>query len=1160
MSDYFNSEKYLKLIEIIENYEKDNSSFHASGEYSRMMENTISDLDLFGHINSDNYQKTLERFDITNTIYINDLENINKEFKIDADEKYSKDKTDKIAKYNDSLFQEEQDVITRFKKIDTDFVPKTHGITVSKKENKDLHAIRLLRENQNLEDNLAQIQKDSSSLDDLTSRLVTEKQNIKKLNDENFQTTKPILEQNHHTNVLDFLKKSNEEVNKIKKEVIQAETRMTESTVSFNDEITTYQEAFEQEKQTKNEPFVVKEKELNKEFNDNDAISKETSNQILEEFKNSLISADNEISELIELRRQFEKETKKEINQYISEAKNDLIKELTNYDFSINKLKKKMIKEQSPEIEKQINALIKERTKYSKKTMIANKREENAKRKNYLIGLYNYDCKLEILRAEKLKVELFKNNAIYNLNKQADSLNNTTSLKLKLIEKQKNILALNEQYKENIRGLDIRLKRDIENANINNEIENLLSNSKYEEYLGHYNAMLEDYLFEKDSAILDLSTEFENTQNDNLINSLNVKNLLKAQEFKIKKQYWLDLTSENINFINKEYDIYVKLDDKQYNLYTLEHGFENKKLDRNLAFINEKREDYITHQANLERINQAVNENIKNKNVNERTITLYKDRFELENASIRNAFDLLHKQLLRIINFENYLLTDFSSSSSELYENNYKKIIEILNYLYDYEQQVINEFVLKEKEIIANRIDYLKDLRYSKIKENLEHEHQSFLHETNIKAQKLKETINNYNSAISVFTKENAEKVLENEKIANEILKTNNPTENKNLNIRLQNNIDFIKKRKDQIKTNKDNIKALSNSLVIIEKTIKESDRRYNQQQNNILNQEKVDAKFYNEAINNIDHQLEEILANLKANMETTKSWGEYKKVVKDINKILTSNNNFLQHVRYAFDLNIRLVKKAVNNEIKNLSHNYVELYRRARRNCQFQSSIENKNYQRITNKSLEDFATDVALLENEYRQDRQRLNNEIKTTMDSFLLLTREHTQKTNNLKNKLDSDLAICKINMRNFEDDCQQTASREQKAYFAKIDEINNQYKTKCSVLEKEKNEYLKNKKERDANNLLKKNNTIDDLKANHKEMVKNYKQKITANEKAEAKSIKLVTAEINYILEELINTLPKSRLNLIGQVKKTEANKKSRIKEKTKELNKQKRQLN
>ena len=1073
MKKYLDSPKFQNLIELLKTYELYNSSFFRSNEYTRMIESIFDDLDQFIEIYNDAHQKHTDESNLLTENFhsdLNDISNKEKESNERDTNNFEQSLSSKEKEYNDK----KDEIIKNYLDTTNSYTPAFKALNQEIEDNKNKiqkdfqDALYLLNEK------LALYQQNILEIDKNNETLIMNKNNLKKINEETSLENVNNAKERANSYADELKATFDARKEDINHKIEQYKTDIANNTAYQNDKISEIHEEEEKKRLEKTVPYKEKVENIIKDELEMTSSFKEISNQVLEEFTFKMQSLDNEISELRDLERSYDDEYNKLTEDMYIEHVRNLNKRLAEYDIQINNIQNFIKNDYSDDLKKKQQAkkkLIKERMAISRIIQIEFEKKRKIKEKEYLEGKYNYAKELESLRSKKALHEVTKNGAFKNINLEQQVLTNKFALSKNLNSSLEKNFRQKDQLEENIKALEIRLNRDIDN-NIQNKNINLarIEAKKDEFYLAQ---MIEKNNFdlEKELELIEEQRIYKNNALENDINHAKVTNLLYSQQEKMKEATEQKLYDKRIMHIKENEKFLKNTTDIQYNLNKLDIEYSSTKHDKDLKYIKDKLDIYKAYnKMSLEyRIKQ--NEIEKRKEENEKRAELYFNRFKIEEKIIKDAFDLLRKKMNRVINFENYILTNYAGSLKDGFNKSRETVTTLLNILSEYIDDVLIEYYYVKRQVLEDRVDYLTDIKYATMLEELTSSHQSSNDIMQKKIDKLEETINNYHNAIIKFEADN-KKILEESK--------------QNNYKRLDENNSSIFDNNEKIRINKQNISELTKSVNKHKQIMQKAEKEYQKQLSTIKRQEKNDSQHYKQYLDIFDLYKDLIFSKTKAFRNLVNSKVSYNSLVRTSNRLLIMNNNLIALVRILHDKSEVRLEHLINMEVSNLKRNYNDSYVHLKHHNISLINDENKHYEKQLIKLKKEYINEEKILKNKYEQDQRILLSKMKIETNNIVLENDSYNLDVAKINYELSTLISCSNDNILNYEEDLKRKEESLRKDYFGRLKAIEKKYNANLKDLENKRLAYEKHYKTQ-VNNFLNEKEMTD--KTNHQQYKEN-----------------------------------------------------------------------
>ena len=895
---------------------------------------------------------------------------------------------------------------------------------------------------------------------------------------------------------------------------------------------------------TKKIPFCPSTIPNNKKNNtinvDNSTKMKSTTNKIKDfseydlenenEEKKKVLNIKNYSNDLIDDSDNEDEKEKFELKSNKSSSNLKINKDniLINKDAKINLLnsklseKIKMIKN----LELKINEL-KNQNKYANDLKL-NKEELEIKLKKYINEnndlLKKIESKNNLIKEKDLKIENLK---ISLEEKDSINLKNEQNKNYEKLLLQKNYLEnINKDQKKLIDERDELIKEKDDNIIfLQNKIESL--NESINNLQNDINSYQNETYLLKD----------KNNKYDNDINIKNnelIKLRKKLDEEKTKYEKEIELLKLDLNKNKNEYDkIISKYNGEKDEIIKEKINLELKIKKYEDILTNEKT-NKIKDKDEKEKMKNEINE--LNSELNEKEIEIKKLKKELElkeqiknveiNTSINKSISEEIKDKDNEIQKQNEIIVNLKKENDNLSKE-----------LHDAKLSL--KITTDIKENLDRQIDELnEDIEGQKEKiENLEKEKNN----SREKFDKILEEKNNLNNQLNeIKTEFDKEKIISNDKDKKIKISDNNIKELNTL-------IDTINKEKERIykenKTLLEEIKSLKEKIDSTQKNIQEQEK-----ENNILKADKSKMILRLSSLNEEKLKLKQSLNVFESNNEeNNKQISKLKEEIKNKEKIITQKSNENEKINEE----ILLLKQENESKDKIIKTNEEKLKslkeELEEKTTQLENTIKNINDYEIQIKGLKDEKQELITKNKNYGNDlkeKENKFNDIKKEND----ILKEENKKLIEIKNKLNNE----NINKDFFVemDESQMQKEEELNKLRENVEELNNNLNIKNQECEKYKNLYLEMKNKVDKMTLelrqkFENNNTNNNTVNNQTEKTLNDKDTEMSSLETEYKEIVKeninLKVKINQLNEEITTLKSENesqKKNLIS--KETELN--------------------
>lgn len=663
----------------------------------------------------------------------------------------------------------------------------------------------------------------------------------------------------------------------------------------------------------------------------------------------------------------------------------------------------------------------------------------------------HYKTQYDILQNKKIILEQIKNDEVKK-NEYIEEINKVT------FNNQLNILKYNFEYtldslkkENNIKIKELRSIYDKQRLDILKEYklkQNEIQKNK-EEVLYNINC-IEDEI-EYTNKIEQQVCINNKSQIDYQLEKNNIYNLLEIEKNKFLKEFnlsRLDLLS------NKEDEIYNYHEFIEFSQRDKKNTLININIERSKIDFNHNKKIFsleIDEEILNEDYNKKKNSLTFNDSITKVKSTSTYHSFNYRKEGLLNEFDLCKTLSHNLI-----LYSYFICNSIGDYQLNETIISKLFKFIVFYIKEIINISHDNSISIISDQINYETGSKYSSLAQSIDEKYESDCKLTNIKKENIKNTLDNYNNAITKFYHEIT--LLENEKTSI-IQKFKKEEISKS----------FYKKSISSIKQEiKRYHKLIDKNEILIEKFKKDYNRipiilasfRYD-----TMNKKRKLQKS----------QDEEASILIKSSEDISYFYSNFEKAIYNI-----SINDVSDYHTYIYNTSL-LYKKLLHKSptyikeyytiIENLTKNVTKKNNKLKKNSNksFSNNLKaiNKNYEN----RLFDIKHKIAVENNEYNDLVKESNKMIDETIEQY---NKIYANKEYDYKKKCDE---IDNLIIDNFN------------SYYSKINSTSSNIEFNISVINKKLDLLdLQNKKQNQnltTYYITKKNNSLNDL---------NYKKKI------------------------------------------------------------------
>lgn len=1027
----------------------------------------------------------------------------------------------KIYAADEELLATKRDAISKYKEKENIHIKKIHFINLNKKENKEFYIKEITSINN---DRIHAKQNYEESASDLSSK---NEQKQYKYN----HSIEASIEKNEKDKIEleQFLKEKIEfleslldkEIEKAKKDITEDELIIADKTIISNNAITKLSDEYKKRLQYAYIPYDIEQNKLLDKDSEEQKVYSLIEEQILTEFKTKLQENDNEIERI-----------RKEHNETVSEYKSSIRKIKREQ----NLLLKKTINDINREISQKTNIynetkLFKDRLKIKKLIKLKHKTTKELEietqkliqniKNDHLLKELEYIDKIEKLRTEKIKYETSKSNAMKNLNHERTFFQSTNSQKIKQILEEKDSFTATDKYEENIDILKLRLDRDIEKANINKEISMTSLNINSKKYQHKYltNKAIAEKEYNEGLSNADLMYQRES----NIIrkNFSNVSCMLEIQKNAIINNFQKKIFAEKMASESDKLDYYTTCDNIQYKLCRANYDYETKLIDNEIDYkskITDVKKQYLNTTSGLLLRRIKLEDLYKE---NSTRVQLYKTRFEVEKGMINDAYLSFINSMQNLIEFENYIHSNFNSLSDKDFEDNKKQVLITLEYIRQIKLYLLNQYYDHELTIINSRINFENDLKFKKIIENIKNEKKNFENQINSRKDKLNETISSYQKTIKLFENNIKNKYSENLVII-ENYRNSSSNEKKEQKNKFKNNISYIRNLRKQIKVNKTNIRELGKTNDKIESEINKHNKNYNKQIKEITQTLQNEASVYTNNISLIRGQYYKLKSLInRTGYYTSRHKYTYQNANKNSSKMIAMNSKLLTTAKNYYEIHylkfINSITKEYNILQESYDKNFLHHKKVIEKALNDETNIYNTKVKSISN-------SNNAIIEGflkTHNNNKKDIMLQVEANSILYFDKINEHSKKIQHFENKLDYEIKCHKANFDSYETDYKCSLKELTNNYSKIVEQITRDYRNKIINLENEKNTHDKNVQSQNISLETIRKNTIADLNNEFQVAVNKTNNKISLIKNADKQSKTKYEKQKKILLKKFIN---------------------------------------
>ena len=925
---------------------------------------------------------------------------------------------------------------------------------------------------------------------------------------------------------------------------------ITENTIKLNDAITKLTSEFNQRRKYAFVPYDTETGKIKDIIDEEDSLYTDVENKILQDFTQAIQKNDIEIDNLREKHRLFVAKYNADKDSLLRKHKKAIHTINKKFDNQIMQARKAYLK-----TKKRKNKLAFVSLNKAKKKEIIKENNEFITKSNQLNAQYinselDFIKQIETLRTQKTEFETIKSSSIKSLT--AEHVTNQTihSNDLKEITKSKNNFVASDELDESKRVLTLRLNRDIEAAYINFDIAIFERDMRVSDYLDSYHIYEEKERANYLKQLADINLEYQKQILKARSDFANITNMLESQKNVLINDYNSKVCYKKMDHERTKLNFYIECDNIQYQLYKLTNAYQNKRIDTEI-YLNDKLALSKRNFLNLIKNNDIIS--IENDSIYAELmarINLYNKRLEVEKVMISNAFELFVHSFEKIIHVENTLLAHCGIMSEHEFKNVSQTILTCAEYLRQIKTALLEEYYKNEVSIINTRINFEKDVKYTKVLDSITNEKRAFFEQINRRKEKLIQTSSNYSNTIDIFEKNifdlQKEALNIKEKIKESKLSKKDDSFTEKYKASYANNILKQANYKAQIKKNKKNISDLNNALKKLNKEIKVNETKFQNQIDLIYKSQALESKVYYDTITLIKQQYNQLLWQI--NWSTTiinPSHFTFKYIISVSNKAISNNNKLINNIRNYYNTHYEYMNNAVTKHIKNLETNYIETFERNNNNNTARKENERTRYQDNIQEINDEHQALVSSITLEYEKSKDKLYQELKKLNQEQLNNQKKFNRDIENLTIEHKNNLLCHDENVLMYDKSYKEKTKRIRNEYTIGIANAKKTYTKNLKNIDIDLNNFKKNDDiQRTRINQLRKN-TIAELRNEYREMIKISNRKIHEIHHNDHLSRVENDAENNALRSQFINNKKGNRFELVAQLKQIEINCKKRI---------------
>lgn len=1057
-----------------------------------------------------------------------------------------REKNSKLSDIDDELLKDKSEAINKYKEKENIHISKIHFINTNKKENKDFYMkeVGLINTKR-----VHSKQKYDEDANDISSKNEQKQYKYNHSIDSSIEKNKKDKQKFEHylQEKIEFLEsRLDSEIEKAKKEIVDNELIIADKTILFNNSITRLSEDYKKRLQYAYIPYDIEQNKLLDQDQDEQKLYGIIEEQILNEFKTKLQENDVEIEKLRKKHNDAVSEYKNSIRKIKKEQNLILKKAITEINQEIAQTKKVYTSTKNKEYRCTIKKLIKQKQNLSTESFKKTTKLIEKIKDEHLVTELEYIEKIEKLRTEKIKYETSKSNAMKNLNHERTFFQVKNSQKIKQILEEKDSFTATDKYDENIEILKLRLDRDIEKANINKNISliNLNINSKKYQHKYLINKAIVEKEYNEGLSNADLMYQRES----NVIrkNFSNVSSMLEIQRNAIINNYETKIFAEQMAIEQEKNDYYTSCDNIQYQIFRKKYDYETKVIDNEINYktkIADIKKQYLSTTNVLLLRQLKIDDAYK---LNCARVKLYQSRFEVEKNMINDAYLTFYDNMHNLIEFENYIHSNFNLLEEKVFNNNKKNILITLEYIKQLKLITLEEYYEHELTIINSRINFENDLKFKKIIENLKNEKKNLDNQINIRKDKLIETISSYLKTIKLF-----EENIENKKSQNIVLRENikesSIFERKEIKNLIKNNNNEIKNHKKQIKVNNDNIKELGNTNSKIEIELQRNNRDYNKRIKTITKTLQNEAAVYTNIINLIRSQYYRLKSFInRSSIYTARNKYTHESGIKLANKVIGLNSKLLLIAKNYYEIHYLKFTSSISNEYSILQESYDKNY------LQYKKSIEKElnSEKNIYNTKLKSISnvnrTNLEVLQKTYINNKKELTMQLDFTSKTWLEKIKDSYNLIEQINNKLELELKCHDENFDAYEAHYKNSLKELNDNYSKIVEQITKNYHNNILKLENDKKHHDKNVAVQNISLETIRKNSISDLNNEFQASVNKINNKVLLIKNADKESKNKYEKQKKILLKKFVTEQLEIRTEYNKQEKEIDAKCLKRIK--------------
>lgn len=1006
---------------------------------------------------------------------IRESEVLKKHLEIEIKETF--DELDSIKKIN----------IQSFKDYEQQFIDKQKFLNENKKSNKESYISNVIAINQERILANHKYQETANDLDNRNERTIYEFNHTIERQKQNYDDNLSILNDDFKVKNQDIENLYQEQISNINNKIIGLKRIIVDNTIKLNDAITNHDKEAKTRERYGAIPFDLQTNQLNDEHEEKLNNYDQIEEMILNEFKTQLQEVDNKIQQLRKEQREYEFEAKAQLELAKKAIIPAEIEYLASLDEKIKDLKIQYRKKRDNSIQKQIKKLNYEKNHILKAEKVRRDDEIKRIKDDLLKKQLEYIERFELLRIDKNKYEAIKSNAMKNLNSEKDNYTTNYNAQLQNILENKESYSDIEQCEANKGVLELRLNRDLENTNIEfeiNEYEREIKKLDYERKTENEKAFVNR---QSKINLLDINLSYQNNVLENRRDFANITKMLEIQKNSIIKEFMTEISYEKIEYELAKYNFYNECDNLQYQMFKVEHDYQNKILDAELQHAVKVSE---LNRTSVESINKQEEKILINYSFYSECmehIKFYKERFEIEKKMLDDAQQLFDESIKLIYQLENYFITILATAPLYYFNDNSVIFATLLELLREMKIYVINQLFEHETAIINSRIDFDKGLKYNRVIASLNDEKESFLKSITNRRDKIIETLDNYQSTINLFstniTNLNTETINLRESISKRNIKKTNLAKIDIINTkkRIEENKIKVVNYEKQIMSINHNIKELMKTKTTIESDISKTTKQYERRLNAIYRSQTVDSRVYNKVINLLQTQFNQlkILVNSYSKYLGV-NYFTYDTIPYLITRIINTNSRIFTYAKECIIEHTDTYKNAVIKELASLSENYIKSYERNDNQIYSAKLTEESNRKERLEQLKHKHEAELLLLKKDFENDSSTLANELNKLNNHQLSIQKKHLNKINYLEENHQNELLCHEENFAMYERHYNKKNHHFRQEFQRKVKENKtNLHKTLKNIQLGNEN-YGKHDISRHTSNIILRKNTIQELK--------------------------------------------------------------------------------